>query len=160
MAPELVTERSDTYILYMSKTQNTHFTYDSNIVSDLHKDAFGFRPSDGFWADWRDFTPVQKQAEWDYLCEAANQAVREDQQREDEEYVIADFDHAISDYIAVGAADAGVAIRWMLDAMDLDEYDLMYGGSYICHRLGLPYSMAPTFEPFCKQMLADMDGVE
>ena len=51
------------------------YTYDSNIVSDLHKEAFGFRPSQGFMECWRTMRPHEKQEEWDSLITTMEEAL-------------------------------------------------------------------------------------
>ena len=43
------------------------YTFDADIVSDLHKDAFGRRPSEGFWDRWNSGDDDQKQEMWDDL---------------------------------------------------------------------------------------------
>ena len=45
----------------------TSYTYDEAIVSDLHKDAYGFRPREGFWNHWNLSTHDEKQEMWDGL---------------------------------------------------------------------------------------------
>ena len=35
------------------------YTFDENLVSDLHKDAYGFRPSQSFWATFAASNGVQ-----------------------------------------------------------------------------------------------------
>jgi len=37
-------------------------SYDENVISDLHKDAYGFRPDGSFWGMWAAFNPTPKQA--------------------------------------------------------------------------------------------------
>ena len=46
------------------------YTYEDNIISDLHKDAYGFRPSQRFFDDWAEYTPAEKQECWDLLIDA------------------------------------------------------------------------------------------
>ena len=45
------------------------FTYSDDIVSDLHKDARGYRPTEYFWEEWTQSPPESKQLVWDILCE-------------------------------------------------------------------------------------------
>lgn len=54
-------------------TTITPYDFDDQCVSDLHKDAFGFRPTERFWNKWEEMTPAQKQAEWDYICLEADE---------------------------------------------------------------------------------------
>ena len=44
------------------------FTYDEQTLSDLHKDARGFRPRSQFCEKWEAALPEEKQEIWDTLC--------------------------------------------------------------------------------------------
>ena len=48
------------------------YTFDENLISDLHKDAYGFRPDMSFWATFAAFNPDQKQALWDSMLAHLN----------------------------------------------------------------------------------------
>ena len=39
------------------------YTFCEDSISDLHKDAYGMRPGEGFWQRWREATDDEKQAE-------------------------------------------------------------------------------------------------
>ena len=69
------------------------YTFDANIVSDLHKEAFGYRPSHRFWMDWEQADNDGKQALWDRLYEAAEDVYR----AEKEEYAarVSDFERIL-----------------------------------------------------------------
>lgn len=46
----------------------TAFTYSDELISDLHKDAYGVRPSASFFYRWwHEMSPAQKQEEWDNI---------------------------------------------------------------------------------------------
>ena len=134
------------------------YSFDENIVSDLHKDAFGFRPSATWYEQWAAMTEDQKQEEWDYLLRALKSSMEDEARREDD--AIFDFDCMVRRYMEMGAANRETAIRWMLDSMNLNEYDLIYGGSFVCYELGLPYSFASEFEPIIKEILGSKEVVE
>jgi len=55
----------------------TQYTYSDDIVSDLHKDARGYRPSQRFFDDWAEYTPAEKQECWDMLCEEMERSMKE-----------------------------------------------------------------------------------
>lgn len=110
------------------------YTFDDNIVSDLHKDAYGFRPCEGFWASWNSMDDEEKQAEWDNLIEACNRAIQEEQ--EQEERAIERFEVLVTQTISSGAGDRETAIRWIMDASSAardNDWD------YLCWEHGLPY---------------------
>lgn len=63
------------------------YTYDDMAVSDLHKDAFGFRPSETFWQEWALSNPDARQQIWDDLIRAlqwANENAYDDSMDGDE----------------------------------------------------------------------------
>jgi hypothetical protein len=46
--------------------------FDENIVSDLHKDARGFRPTQYWWDQWTQCNDAQKQFMWDASVMSSN----------------------------------------------------------------------------------------
>ena len=58
-----------------------NYTFDENIVSDLHKDAYGFRPrSEEFWADWDAADNYGKQRIWDNLLDDLDRALENERE--------------------------------------------------------------------------------
>tara|TARA_R110000868_G_scaffold201693_1_gene449191 strand:+ start:496 stop:876 length:381 start_codon:yes stop_codon:yes gene_type:complete len=51
------------------------YTYSDELISDLHKDAHGKRPSLAFWDAWTFDSDKGKQATWDYLVMIMNESV-------------------------------------------------------------------------------------
>lgn len=114
----------------------TKYTYDDATVSDLHKDAYGFRPSEDFHNMWAISTPKQKQDVWDSLIVVLNREMIEESNREDE--AIAQFEAVITSYMECGKCDRTTAIRWMQDVhetFDKDRDDV----EYFEYLLGIPY---------------------
>lgn len=109
------------------------YTFDENTVSDLHKDAFGFRPSQNWWADWQSMNPVAKQMEWDSLVVAVEASVARD--NEDEARAVTKFEALVVKTIASGAATREVALRWIMDASTCNG-----DWEFLCYMHGLPYS--------------------
>ena len=60
------------------------YTFDENIVSDLHKDAFGFRPSEAWWRSWNFQDDDGKQSVWDYLIYEMNRSMAAQEKAEAE----------------------------------------------------------------------------
>jgi len=56
------------------------YTFDAQIVSDLHKDAYGCRPSSFWWQCWNEATDDEKQAEWDDLLVALHRSIADEEQ--------------------------------------------------------------------------------
>jgi hypothetical protein len=70
------------------------YTFDSQIVSDLHKDAFGFRPTAEFWDMWNNgLSDEGRQAEWDYMIKEMNASIEEEKLRE--QYDLEAFEHKL-----------------------------------------------------------------
>lgn len=110
-----------------------NFSYDEDIVSDLHKDAYGFRPSQSWWLEWKYSSSEEKQLEWDRLISALEESIKAEKQ--DEERAIVRFSKRIQEVIDSGAKDRETALRWIMEA---DECDGDW--EYLCYRNGLPYN--------------------
>jgi len=108
------------------------FTYDDNTVSDLHKEAYGYRPSITFFDWWRNATPAEKQATWDSLMDTADAEVA--REKAFEELAIKDFEAHIAETIKLGAHDRATALRWIMDASEANG-----DWEYLCFLTGLPY---------------------
>lgn len=112
-----------------------------STLSDLHKEAFGFRPR-GYDFDampnqelfnLADEWSLAAQATWDR--EAAEQAARD-----------AEFETRIRSLVGMGASDRETAIRWILDGDD--SFNLEYDSvGYVCHCLGISYSYEAELKP-------------
>jgi hypothetical protein len=132
----------------------TEYSFDEDIIFHLYEDAYGFRPREMFWSEWNNASDDEKQEIWDDLCKALERAIQEE--KEQEEFAVIQFNDRVAKVIATGASDRETAIRWIVQSMGLDENDLMYGGSYVCWNLGLPYSMQTEFDGICNRMLANL----
>jgi len=113
------------------------YTFDEQIVSDLHKDARGYRPSEYFWEEWSQCGDDTRQSMWDNLLEelAAETA------RQKDAYARAEiqFHQRVQGTMLAGAKDELTAIRWILEAEQLSKFDLAYGSDYVAWHFGLPY---------------------
>ena len=130
----------------------TTYTYDERIVSDLHKDTYGFRPVSGWWTEWKESDEDGKQAIWDMLLESYDQTMAYEKRQQEE--AVAAFQERLDSLVELGAADRDMAIRWVLQGLDLSENDLCYGADYVCYCLGLPYSMAGAFTEAVEELVA------
>lgn len=132
-------------------TTTVTYTFDTALISDIHKDARGFRPREGFWSHWNLSTMDEKQQIWDGLLRELDNEL--DRERQQEARAVEDFERGVEAALLLGASDRQTAIRWVIEGLELDDTDLMYGGSKVCFELGLPYSMAGIFDPICKELL-------
>ena len=94
------------------------YTFDENILSDLHKDAYGFRPrSEEFWAAWDAADNDGKQRIWDNLLDDLDRAL--ETEREYQQEAIADLEDRIRFMIStVVGCTREDAIRYLHDVYD------------------------------------------
>ena len=111
------------------------YTWDTDLLSDLHKDARGFRPSREFFETWEFADADTRQAIWNDLIEELDETMA--REKEEQQLAIAEFEKSVQNIMLSGAGDRKTAIRWIVDGLDCDgDY------SYACYLLGLPYEMA------------------
>ena len=93
------------------------YTFDENIVSDLYKEAYGFRPRADFWSQWDSADNDGKEAIWCQLCDDARfEAERERRDQLDAE---ATFERHVERTIRLVAGSTREdAIRYMHDSFD------------------------------------------
>lgn len=98
------------------------YTFDDNIVSDLHKDAYGFRPSQRFFDDWAEYTPAEKQECWDSLCIEMERSMKE--QAESEAAALVEFRKTVAAQMALCNVTWTKAVDYLADAENcVIEYD-------------------------------------
>ena len=114
-----------------------NYTFDSNIVSDLHKDAYGRRPGDSFWSQWTDASDAEKQTIWDGLLRSLE--ISMEIEREAEQRAIERFEALVRVNIDAGAEDRETALRWIMDVSNANG-----DWEYLCYKHGLPYSYFKT----------------
>lgn len=90
------------------------YTFDEDTVSDLHKDAYGFRPSQSWWYGWTHATDASKQLHWDLMV--GDMARSESNRIEEEKRAIVEFESRVKTVIETGAGDRETAIRWLAEA--------------------------------------------
>ena len=108
------------------------YTFDGNTVSDLHKEAYGTRPREGFWAEWDAANNDEKQRIWDSLLDTADRAAEMELecQLEAERELNEHFRRVVD--IAGGTRED--AIRYLHDA-----YDTNGDREYLEYILGVRY---------------------
>jgi hypothetical protein len=119
------------------------YTFDENIVSDLHKDARGYRPTEVFWAYWNNYSDAEKQQEWDLLLRELSDEM--DRERKDEARAALALTARLAQMYDLGAKTEAQALKWIMEAEEFDDFDLQYGASYFCYHFGLSYSAANDF---------------
>jgi predicted Fe-S protein YdhL (DUF1289 family) len=80
--------------------ETRNYDFDADILSDLHKDAYGFRPrSEEFWAEWDSADNDGKQRIWDRILDDLDRAL--ETEREIQQEAIAEFNRRVSHYTSV-----------------------------------------------------------
>ena len=87
------------------------YTFDDQTVSDLHKDARGFRPRAAFMEGWTQSDDDNKQAIWDGLLRELDHVQAEEARMERK--ALLDFHDMLERVIEAGAGDRQTALRWM-----------------------------------------------
>ena len=112
----------------------TQYTFDDSLISDLHKDAYGMRPTQTFWTLWETMTPSQKQNEWDHLLEMAREEDERQAKRDREAYLAWSVD--IGELMFKHDISEARAIIWDMQTYNVGIEDL----SMYCYKRGLDYS--------------------
>ena len=122
------------------------YTFDDNIVSDLHKDAYGFRPGEYFWSSWTGSSDAEKQVIWDNLIINLDREM--EREREAQAAAIVRFEERILDTMSVVvSANRGDVVRYFADMEGCDD-DL----EHLEYLMGLPYGyITKEFGRFVKK---------
>lgn len=129
------------------------YTFDENIVSDLHKDAYGFRPTALFWSMWNTVSDTGRQNIWDGLLDDLSASL--DAAGCEEVTAINAFEVEIAGALDLGARSREDAVRWIIQGMKLSDIDMQYGGSYVCFLKGLPYRMQGMFDSVINSLMKE-----
>lgn len=115
------------------------FTYDETILSDLYKDAYGFRPRDSFYREWDNLDNTGKQALWDFLCVQVEASIEAD--KAFQENAKFQLEIEIANNIMLGAKDSSTAFRWIVESYDSNHEINGFESGMFCYQFGLPYMM-------------------
>lgn len=112
----------------------TEYTFDSESLSDLFKDAHGFRPTSKYFENWKLMDDDEKQAEWDKLIVILE--YENETQQKYEELQVKEFKALVAEIIKAGAKNESTAYRWLMDAAEWCNRDW----ENLAWKHGLPYS--------------------
>jgi len=115
-------------------------------IRECSKSAYGSRIN----LDWDSYTLTELEEMADSYAQAASDQFEYEKKIEEEN--VAKFESNVQELISLGAANRKTAVRWLLEAEKFSEYDLMYGGSYACYTLNLPYSYEEEFNAIMSTM--------
>jgi len=112
----------------------TACTYSDYLISDLHKDVYGYRPSESFYSRWKAYTDHEKQGVWDSLCADLEKELAYEEKAKEQAKEL--MEARIEELMEIGAQDREQAIRWIMQA---EQITGEYGYEELEYHLGLPY---------------------
>jgi len=101
------------------------YTFSDDIISDLHKDARGYRPRGPFMEMWNELSDADKQDVWDMLIKE----MEENQKAEAciEAKNLVEFRKLLRSVMDKASCNWKVALRYLVDAENLDiNFELDY----------------------------------
>jgi len=123
------------------------YSYSDDLVSDLHKDAWGLRPTQGFWHHWGIADQDAKQAIWDNLID--DMVKNDAEEAERKKANASDFTKRIKEVCKLGAGNYKTAIKWILDADgNLEDKQCYNDAGYLCFLYGLDFKFEKVFLHF------------
>ena len=108
-------------------------------ISDVHKDAYGFRPR----GSYDNYSVVELKAELDRLCEIAEEEYKRQQELEAEAYKA--LHKHLADLVSIGARDFKQALAWDIQAEDC-EHDGFIDYGFYCYKKGIAYNKQRVLE--------------
>lgn len=126
------------------------YTFDSRLVSDLHKDAMGFRPTGDFMERWHTASDNVRQLIWDGMLIALERSSNEEAKAQC--VAIEEFEIGVECELNNGAVDRNDAIRRLILSV-MHESKLEYGSEYVCFKFGLPYAKSAEFDSVVAEMI-------
>jgi hypothetical protein len=111
------------------------------IYSDMHKDAYGFRPR----GEWTDMSTMALISDMEYFGKLIDISLAEE--AIGEKAAIEALEARLASFMEMGAPNRATAMRWELESQGQDiilQSDAQYDVGYYCYCMGLPYSLEPT----------------
>ena len=121
------------------------YDFDDNIFSDLHKDAYGFRPRGH---EYYEALPARKQEIWVKVCEDL-EAAQEEEARQAEE-AVAEFKAQITKVIEAGAGNRITALRWMTST------ETFYHSQDVEHWV---YNQCILFTDYGRELVKELESI-
>lgn len=113
--------------------ESRNYNFNADVLSDLHKDAYGFRPSGDFFREWDLLDNDGKQDLWDMLVESVADSIQ--REREYQRMAIAEFESWVRQTMKIVTDSTREDCIRMLH----DAHDTRGDVEYLEHCLGVPY---------------------
>ena len=108
-------------------------------ISDVHKDAYGFRPR----GSYDNYSVVELKDELDRLCEIAEEEYKRQQELEAEAYEA--LKKHLAELVNIGAKDFKEALAWDIEAEEC-EYEGYVDYGFYCYKKGIAYNKQKVLE--------------
>lgn len=134
----------------------TKFTFITELFADVHKDAYGFRPS--VENEFYTASDERKQELWDQMIQVLYDAVIEKEARQAAAEEA--FGELVKSTMQQGAVDRDTAIRWILEGEGVEPE--ITKGDYVAYCFGLPYGSkwVPVFDRVLRGMRNEAELLE
>jgi hypothetical protein len=106
------------------------------VLSDAHKDAYGFRPSADTYRLWASLPAAELAVIEDRIYADVIDAI--EREHDEQARAIAAFEAEVTRLSAKLGADRATVIRWLIQAEGCEESVQDYGLSYFAYTQGLP----------------------
>ena len=113
------------------------YTYSDDIISDLHKDARGFRPGVAWMHAWATSTDEEKQGIWDSLCEEMEISMKE--QETAEAAALVEFRKVVRKTMNFCGTKWNKAVEYLCDA-EGEDADCEQGFDHFLWKQGIGYN--------------------
>ena len=104
------------------------------VISDLSKSAYGYRVR----LDYNGMSDEELQDTWDGFLRASDEAEKLEQQQQAEAWDT--FLNDLNAIVESGAKDIATALRWDMDAYDIEHGPVQYDVGFYCYKRGIAYS--------------------
>jgi len=121
-----------------------NYTYSDELISDLHKDAWGHRPTQFFWWKWESSEKDTKQKIWDNLIDdmEKNQTEAEKVKNNNASKLF----QRIKETCKLGAKNYRTALKWILEADGYNQdSQCLNDAGYLCYLFGIDYRFEKVF---------------
>ncbi len=113
--------------------ETRNYTFNADVLSDLHKDAYGFRPSGDFFREWDLLDNDGKQDLWEQLMDAVRDSILEEARYHN--MAITEFENWVEQTMKIVVDSTREDCIRMLH----DAHDTRGDVEYLEHCLGVPY---------------------
>lgn len=96
------------------------YNYSEELLSDLHKDARGYRPREEFWQTWNDAWPHERQVIWDGLLAELDRSIEEAHYAQGRN--LEKFRAILRNVMDTQGVDWKTAMRWLMQADGEEEW--------------------------------------